>query len=216
VVVNSYYQAFPGMKVSAKVYNLDMSTKFSKDATLDVQPDSTNKVFTLPAIADLSKTYFLHLDLNDASGKNVSGNFYWLSTQPDVLDWDRSTWYYTPTKTFADLTALQSLPKVDVQATAQSEMNGEEGVTRLSVENPSHDLAFFIHFKVFAEGGRFGFEEGGGGGDDEVLPILWSDNYISLVPGEKREITASYAKRRLRSGKPAVKIDGWNVVPKTL
>jgi exo-1,4-beta-D-glucosaminidase len=193
-----------------------MSTKFSKDATLDVQPDSTNKVFTLPAIADLSKTYFLRLDLKDASGKNVSGNFYWLSTQPDVLDWDRSTWYYTPTKTFADLTALQSLPKVDVRATAQSEMNGEEGVTRLSVENPSHDLAFFVHFKVVAEGARFGFEEEGGRGDDEVLPILWSDNYISLVPGEKREITASYAKRRLRSGKPVVKIDGWNVVPKTL
>ena len=216
VVVNSYYQAFPGMKVSAKVYNFDMSPKFSKDATLDVGPDSTNRVFALPALADLSKTYFVRLDLNDAAGKNVSSNFYWLSTQPDVLDWDRSTWYVTPTKTFADLTALQGLPKVDVQATAQSEMNGDEGVTRITVENPSRGLAFFVHFKVAAEGARFGFEEGGGGGDDEVLPILWSDNYISLLPGEKREITASYAKRRLRSGKPVVKIDGWNVVAKTL
>ena len=37
-----------------------------------------------------------------------------------------------------------------------------------------------------------------------------------MLPGEKREITASYAKRRLRSGKPVVKIDGWNVVPKSL
>jgi exo-1,4-beta-D-glucosaminidase len=204
------------MKVSAKVYNLDMSPKFSKDATLDVGPDSTNRVFTLPTLADLSKTYFVRLDLNDATGKNVSSNFYWLSTQPDVLDWDRSTWFLTPTKTFADMTALQSLPKVDVQATAQSEMNGDEGVTRITVENPSRGLAFFVHFKVVAEGARFGFEEGGGGGDDEVLPILWSDNYVSLLPGEKREITASYAKRRLRSGKPVVKIDGWNVVPKTL
>jgi len=95
-------------------------------------------------------------------------------------------------------------------------MNGDEGVTRISVENPSHDLAFFVHFKVVAEGARFGFGEGGERSDDEVLPILWSDNYISLLPGEKREITASYAKRRLRSGKPAVKIDGWNVAPKSL
>jgi exo-1,4-beta-D-glucosaminidase len=94
-------------------------------------------------------------------------------------------------------------------------MNGDEGATRISVENPSRGLAFFVHFKVVAEGARFGFEEGGGG-DDEVLPILWSDNYVSLLPGEKREITACYAKRRLRSGKPVVKIDGWNVVPKTL
>ena len=217
VVVNSYYQAFPGMKVSAKVYNLDMSEKSSQDATLDVGPDSTNKVFTLPGSGDLSKNYFVRLDLNDASGKNVSSNFYWLSTQPEVLDWDRSTWYVTPTKTFADLTALQGLPKVDVQATAESEMKGDEGVTRITVENASRDLAFFVHFKVVAEGSRFGFEdEEGGRGDNEVLPILWSDNYISLLPGEKRLITASYARRRLRSGKPVVKIDGWNVVPKTL
>jgi exo-1,4-beta-D-glucosaminidase len=190
VVVNSYYQAFPGMKVSAKVYNLDMSPKFSKDATIDVPPDSTNKVFILPTLADLSKTYFVRLDLNDATGKNVSNNFYWLSTQPDVLDWDHSTWYVTPTKTFADLTALRGLPKVEVQATAHSETNGDDGVTRISVENPSHSLAFFVHFKVAAEGARFGFEEGGGSGDDEVLPILWSDNYVSLLPGEKRMLVA--------------------------
>jgi len=133
-----------------------------------------------------------------------------------VLDWDRSTWFLTPTKTFADLTALQGLRKVDVQATAQSEMNGDEGTTRISVENPSRGLAFFVHFKVVAAGARFGFGEGGGGGDDEVLPILWSDNYVSLLPGEKREIIATYTKRGLRSGKPVVKIDGWNVVAKTL
>ena len=217
VVVNSYYQDFPGMKVSAKVYSLDMSVKFSQEATLNVGPDSTSRVFTVPTSGELSKTYFLRLDLSDASGKNVSNNFYWLSTQPEVLDWDRSTWYYTPTKTFADLTGLQGLPKVDLNATAESETNGDDAITRISVENPSHDLAFFVHFKVVAQGGRSGFgEEEGGRSDDEVLPILWSDNYVSLLPGEKRLITASYAKRRLRSGKAVVKIDGWNVTPKSL
>jgi exo-1,4-beta-D-glucosaminidase len=214
-VVNSYYQSFPQMKVSAKIYNLDMSLKSSKEATLDVGPDSTNRALTLSGVADLSRTYFLRLDLSDASGKNVSSNFYWLSTQPDVLDWERSTWYVTPTKTFSDLTALQTLPKVDVQATAESEMNGEEGSTRITVENPSANLAFFVHFKVIARGGRFYFGDESGR-DDEVLPILWSDNYVSLLPGEKRQITATYAKRSLRSGKPVVVVDGWNIVGKTL
>jgi len=216
VVVNSYYQTFPQMKVSAKLYNLDMSLKFSQDVTLDVGPDSTNKALTLPAVADLSRTYFLRLELSDASGKSVSSNLYWLSTQPDVLDWERSTWYVTPTKTFSDLTALQTLPKVDVQATAESDMNGEDGSTRITVENPSNNLAFFVHFKVIGRGGRFSFGEEGGRGDDEVLPILWSDNYVSLLPGEKRQITATYAKRSLRSGKPVVVVDGWNIVSKTL
>ena len=216
VVVNSYYQTFPQMRVAAKLYNLDMSLKFSQNVTLDVGPDSTNKALTLPAVANLSRTYFLRLDLSDATGKSVSSNFYWLSTQPDVLDWERSTWYYTPSKTFSDLTALQTLPKVDVHATAESDMNGEDVTTRIAVENPSNNLAFFVHFKVIARGGRFSFGEEGGRGDDEVLPILWSDNYVSLLPGEKRQITATYAKRSLRSGKPVVVVDGWNIVGKTL
>jgi exo-1,4-beta-D-glucosaminidase len=105
---------------------------------------------------------------------------------------------------------------VDVQATAESDMNGEDGTTRIAVENPSNNLAFFVHFKVIARGGRFSFDEEGGRGDDEVLPILWSDNYVSLLPGEKRQITATYAKRSLRSGKPVVVVDGWNIVGKTL
>ena len=216
VVMNSYYDSHPGMKVSAKVYNFDMSRKFSKDATVDVAPDSSNKVFSLPAISGLSKTHFLRLDLADSSGKSVSSNFYWLSTQPDVLDWERSTWYHTPTKTFSDLTELQSLPKVDVKATATSEDSGDDKVTHITVENPSKSLAFFVHFKVTAKGGRFYGEERGSQGDDEILPVVWSDNYISLLPGEKREITATYAKRNLRGGTPTAEVDGWNIVPKTL
>jgi exo-1,4-beta-D-glucosaminidase len=215
VVVNSYYNSHPGMKVSARVFNFDMARKFAKDATVDVGPDSSTKVFSLPTISGLSKTHFLRLDLADSSGKTVSTNFYWLSTQPDVLDWENSTWYYTPNKTFSDLTELQSLPKVDVKATVATEARGDDEVTHITVENPSKSLAFFVHFKVMAKGGRI-YREGGFSGDDEVLPIIWSDNYISLLPGEKHEITATYAKRSLRGGTPAAEVDGWNIVPKTL
>jgi len=215
VVVNSYYQPFLQMKVTAKVYNLDMSPTYSKDSTLDVGPDSAIKAFTLPSIPDLSSTYFLRLDLTDASGKLSSSNFYWLSSRPDVLDWERSSWYYTPTKRFADLTALQGLPNVDLQTAARSEVEGEEGTTRVTVTNPGSGLAFFVHLKVVAEGAR-SYGEAGGEGDNEVLPILWSDNYFPLLPGEQREITATYAKRSLRSGKPRVTVDGWNITLKSI
>ena len=215
VVVNSYYQPFPQMKVTAKLYNLDMSLKSSEEKTVDVGPDSVVKAFILPSVEDLSRTYFLRLDLADASGKAVSNNFYWLSTQPDVLDWEKSTWYHTPTKTFADLTALQTLPKVEVQATAQSETNGDEGITRVTVTNPGTSLAFFVHLKVVTQGGR-SFDEESGRADNEVLPVLWSDNYFSLLPGERREVTATYSKGSLRRGKPVVMVDGWNVIPRSL
>jgi exo-1,4-beta-D-glucosaminidase len=89
VVVNSFYKAYPGMKARAWVYNIDMSEKFAKDAALDVGEDSSTRVLTIPAIDGLSSTYFVRLALEDSSGKTVSTNFYWLSTKPDDLDWDR-------------------------------------------------------------------------------------------------------------------------------
>ena len=47
----------------------------------------------------------------------------------------------------------------------------------------------------------------------EILPIFWDDNYIPLLPGEKREITARVRKRDLGEAKPALAIDGFNVTP---
>jgi exo-1,4-beta-D-glucosaminidase len=148
VVVNSFYQAYPGMKARAWVYNIDMTEKFSKDAALDVAEDSSTRAFTIPAVDGLSSTYFVRLALEDASGKTVSTNFYWLSTKPDDLDWDESTWYYTPQKSYADYTALNGLPPVELKYSAESEVKGGDGITRVTVENPSRNLAFAVHLMV--------------------------------------------------------------------
>jgi exo-1,4-beta-D-glucosaminidase len=40
--------------------------------------------------------------LAQADGTEVGRNFYWLSTKPETLDWEKSTWYHTPTQSFAD------------------------------------------------------------------------------------------------------------------
>jgi exo-1,4-beta-D-glucosaminidase len=200
VVVNSFYRAFPGLKVAAKIYNLDLTEKFSKEETLDAGPDSSNRVFTLPKPEGLSGTYFVRLTLTDAAGKEVSSNFYWLSLKPEELDWDKSTWYHTPTKSYADMTALETLPKVDLVSTAQSELSGTEGKTRVTIENPSKTLAFFVRLKVNKS------SDG-----EEILPVVWEDNYFSLLPGEKREITAAYRASDLGDAKPVVEVGGWNV-----
>jgi exo-1,4-beta-D-glucosaminidase len=46
---------------------------------------------------------------------------------------------------------------------------------------------------------------------DEILPVIWQDNYISLLPGEKREVTATYRASELGASKPVVEVSGWNV-----
>ena len=202
VVVNSYYQAFPNMKVVARVYNLDLAEKFSREAKVDVAEDSSARVLTLPEIGGLSSTYFVSLVLEDPSGAPVSRNFYWLSTKPETLDWDQSTWYYTPTNTFADYTALNSLPLVDLKATAKTEEREPGRVTTVTVVNPGKTIAFAV---------RLLLKKGPGG--DEVLPVLWEDNYFPLLPGESRRITATYCAADLGATAPVVEVDGWNVKP---
>jgi len=50
-----------------------------------------------------------------------------------------------------------------------------------------------------------------GAGGEEILPVIWQDNYISLLPGEKREVTATYRSSGLGTAKAAVEVSGWNV-----
>jgi len=199
-MVSSQYVDAPGLKLTTKILNLDMSEKYSQQTPLDAAADSTNKVLTLPEIDGLSPTYFLVLRLEDASGRLVGSNFYWLSSQPETLDWEKSNWYTTPTASYADYTALAQLPKVKLNVAHHTERKGEAAITHVTVENPSQSLAFFVRLKV---------DKGKGG--EEVLPVLWQDNYFSLLPGERREATATYRAQELGTAQPAVEISGWNV-----
>jgi exo-1,4-beta-D-glucosaminidase len=211
-VVNSHFESFRGLKASAKVFNLDMSEKFSREATFDLASDGVAKLFTIPQLQGLSTTYFVRLSLEDAARQVVSSNFYWLSTKQDAHDWEHSTWYYTPQKSFADLRGLETLPPVELRASAAGEVKDDNRSVRLTVENPSASLAFQVHLKM-ESAGKTGDE---GATETEILPVLWSDNYFALMPGEKREITATYAKALAGTGASRVVVDGWNVKPLTV
>jgi exo-1,4-beta-D-glucosaminidase len=196
-VVNSTYEALKGMKVSAKIYNIDAQEKASHDVTLDLSADSSIKAFDLPKVDGLSKTYFLRLQLNDAEGRMVGDNFYWLSTKADTLNWaKRQDTVYTPQAEFGDLTGLNSLPPVKLSASSDS----RQGVMQVHVSNPSNAIAFMVHLRVTR--GKDG---------EDATPIFWEDNYFSLLPGEHRTVTAKLDPAALESKEPVVVLDGWNV-----
>ncbi len=196
VVVNSTLQEHRGLKATARVLDLASKERFAKTAPVDVGPDGSVKVFAVPEPEGLTPTYFLALQLDDAAGRTVSRNVYWLSTQKDVLAWDKSEWYYTPVTAYADLTGLQQLPPAEVKAQARF----ESGRAKVTLENPSKALAFLVHLAV---------RKGPGG--EEVLPVLWDDNYVTLLPGETRELEATYAPKDLGAATPVLTVDGWNV-----
>lgn len=189
-VVNSTYEPHKGLRVSAKIYNLDLTEKYSNEAPLDIEADGTRKAFDLPKIEGLDTTYFLRLELRDAEGNLKSDNFYWLSTKPDTLDWKgRKDTAFTPQAEYGDLQALNNLPPVKLKLKTER-TRGAVGVT---IENPDKAVAFLVHARLTRAG-------------EDLAPVYWSDNYITLFPGEKRELTATY------QGEGAeVAIDGWNV-----
>ncbi|HEY3929799.1 MAG TPA: glycosyl hydrolase family 2 [Candidatus Koribacter sp.] len=202
-VINSTYEPVKNLTVTARVLNFDLTEKFSKSTTVDLDPDGVAKPITLPQTIDgLSTTYFVCLSLADASGKELSSNFYWLSTKPDTFDASKSTFFDSEITGWGDLTALNTLEKVKPEVHATVEHKGDKVVVHVGLQNASKSLAFLTHLAIAR-----------GKGGDDVAPILWSDNYVSLLPKEKRELTATFDARELEGRTPYLEVDGWNIVP---
>ncbi len=202
-VINSTYAPVKGLKVTARVLNFDLSEKFNKSATVDVDADGVVKPIMLPQnIEGLSTTYFVRLDATDARGKEVSNNLYWLSTKPDTFDATKSTFFDSEITGWGDLTQLNSLEKVKPEIHATLERKEGKVIVRVGLQNASQSLAFMTHLAIAK-----------GKGGDDVAPILWSDNYVSLLPKEKRELTATFDAHELEGKTPVLEVDGWNIVP---
>jgi len=69
-------------------------------------------------------------------------------------------------------------------------------------ENKSDGVAFMVHPRLTR-----------GHGGEDVTPVFWSDNYFSLLPGEKKSVTARFASAALHGATPELVVEGWNVEP---
>jgi exo-1,4-beta-D-glucosaminidase len=197
-VVSSQYQDARNLKLTAAIYDFNMKQRFSRTETINAKADSTNQIFKLPALPDLPPVYFLKLTLADAAGKMVGSNFYWLNKDPETISKGIVNLGAGFAEKFADFTPLSQLKKVTVDAKAITAQDNSEQVTHIRLENKNSTLAFFLRLNLFdCNSGK------------EVIPVLWSDNYISLVPGETTELTARY--RSPHSGTVRVDLTGWNV-----
>lgn len=204
-VINGKYEDIKGLKVVAKIYNIDASEAASRDAMIDLPPDSATKSFDLPKPDKLSTTYFLKLQLLAGDGHLVSDNFYWLSTKPDTMDWThKQDTVYTPQKDFADLTGLNSLPQVKLEVEPHYSNRNGRGILHVRVKNPSASVAFQTHLRLTK-----------GQGGDDIVPIFWSDNYFSLLPNEEKTVTVFYSLEDAANQPPYLYVDGYNINPDT-
>jgi exo-1,4-beta-D-glucosaminidase len=207
VVVNSLYQKFSGMTVTAHLYDDSLHERFSRQAQTDVDADGVAKVLTLPAEAfsPASAVYFVKLDLQTNDGKTASANFYWLSPKKNTYEWGKTDYKYTPVSSYEDFTALQNLPKAKIEVSGRAASTADGSAVHLTVKNPSDHLAFQVRFGIRKKGQ-----------DAEILPVFWDDNYIELMPGESREISARYLPTSDLPDSLELTLAGWNIESATI
>ncbi|MEU0570734.1 hypothetical protein ABZ297_35815 [Nonomuraea sp. NPDC005983] len=197
-VVNSTLTDRPGLTATATVYNVpDLSVKYTTSTPVSATANTSVQPLTLPAVSGLSTTYLIRLQLKDSAGAQVSNNVYWYSTAPDTLS-NKSNWYSTTPKTYANLTGLNSL-QADNAVTASATRSTTGATITLANTSPSA-LAFFARPEITA-----------GNGGREVVPITYSDNYVTLWPGESTTITAAYDTADLGGQPPYLRLRGYNL-----
>jgi exo-1,4-beta-D-glucosaminidase len=185
-IVNCFYNEFKGLTATVKIYDFDMNLVSSDSVIADVASDESEKVFSIDAPKDITKVYFLKLQLRDGSGKQLSSNFYWLCSDGDEK---------------ADFTDLNRLPKTDIEVSVSPlQKDGNKCSVTVTLANPGNSLAFAVNPKILKLADH-----------QPVLPIEWDDNYFSLLPQEKRVIQVVFDLKDLNGDTPLLKVDGWNI-----
>ncbi|AHI02017.1 glycoside hydrolase family 2 protein [Kutzneria albida] len=201
-LVNKGLDEAPNLTVQATVFALDGTVLSDQNLTdLRARADGTTKIGAVPTPEGLSTTYFVRLLLHDADGNPVDRNVYWLSTKPDTYDTaDSKRWWDSPQTGYADLTGLQQLGPAQVGATAASTVQDGTVHTTTTLTNSGGTVAFFLRATVTR-----------GEGGPEIAPSTWSDDYVTLWPGESITLTADYRQAQLGATTPTVRLTGVNL-----
>ncbi len=180
-VVNYNAGSQPGLTVHAEVLNLDGSLKWEKSATLDSREDTTVSPIQMGFPSDLSPTHFIRLTLSH-EGKVVSSNFYLHGF------------------TEQDYQGIRSLPQVKIDAKSGFRRRGSQWAITTELHNVSTAPALMVRVKAVRE------KSG-----DPILPVLYDDNYIALMPGERRTIHVNLENEDTRGERPRIVVQGYNL-----
>ncbi|MGA8309282.1 MAG: hypothetical protein WB755_04585 [Terriglobales bacterium] len=204
-VVNQTAEARNSLKVAVEFFNLDGTRKFFTEISgFSIEPNTSREAMTVPRIPNLDATYLVRAVLMDAAGKVLAENVYWESIADDDLgEAKNDEQFKTSLAKWADMSALNTMPRADLNVSTQvTDANGERKVA-ITLANPTSHVAFFVRAEVTR-----------GTDAEEILPIIYDDNYITVFPHETRTITATFGTSAPTGRTPALRVEGYNVAKK--
>jgi exo-1,4-beta-D-glucosaminidase len=204
-----------GLSVESKVYNLKgalLDDQTAGNITLASQQVRGNVLTPKVPSGKPARVFFVELLLKHG-GTVVDRNVYWLSTHPDVVNWDKTMGQpQAVLSQYANLRSLQKLPQSSVSATAATASRpgpaGADRVTTVTITNTSHAAVAFLLRADVRRGTASGQELPG---DSELQSSIWQGNDITLFPGESQTLTVTWKSADLRGADPVVSLSGWNV-----
>lgn len=192
-VVNDYYQSFSNYKVTAEVYDLKMKKIISKTATIDLPADGVvNDIFKLTFPENTSSIQFIKLKLFDEKNRQVGSNFYWKSNNEYK---GAKTLTGPATAGFQDINKLAET-KIKVAYTTQK--REDRHFIKLQLKNTGNTLAFFTQIQWLDTKGK------------PVRPSFYTDNFMSIMPGEVRNVTIETAFDKLTESEYALVVKAFN------
>jgi hypothetical protein len=185
ILVNTTRTPLTGARVTARFVTIDGRPIGERSGTLDVAAGVSGAAFTLDLADALGKgPVLVRLEARAADGALLSDNFYWQTRDP------------------AGMQALTTMTPAPLTLAARASAAGVERTVDVTLSNRSMTPALEAKLTLFGANGR------------QILPAYFSDNYVSLLPGETRTVTVRYPA----TGDAAARIDlrGWNIVGQNL
>ncbi|HEX8711759.1 MAG TPA: glycoside hydrolase family 2 TIM barrel-domain containing protein [Terracidiphilus sp.] len=181
-VINNLPTPLTGATAHVAIYNLDGSQAAQYDVPVTAPAEAATNFGEVKFPATLSQVHFIDLTLRDAQGATISNNFYWRAL-PAHLD---------------DYRDLQTMPMVTLEMHAKQKDSGGERTITVTLHNPTQHIALMAHVQLRRASG------------ERVLPVSYSDNYVSLIPDQTTTIVIRAAVSDFDGQKTLIAVDGWN------
>ena len=180
-VANSLPDTKTGLTAHARVYSLENKLLGEHEEKKDAA-SGTTEFFPLDLAPFLKENVALvKLELRDPTGQLVSDNFYWMGG------------------TSVDYRKLNRMGEAQIKTTVRTTVEGDEGRVNVVLENTGSAAAIELKLTLLEADGK-----------TRVLPAYYSENYVSLLPGEIKEILIECSKASMKDG-ISIALRAWNL-----
>lgn len=200
-VVNQTADVREDLRARVRTYDVDGRLRDVRWADgIDLGPGAAVQALTIPPGPADSPVFFVRCELLAADGTVLAENVYWQSQQRDDVGPPANDSAFDSFQvSWADMTALNTMPQASLRISATASPT-EAGSVTVRLHNPTDRIAFFqrVEFLGTADG-------------DEILPVTYDDNYLTVFPGEQVDVHG----RVLPGGSPPqwVRVSGYNSAP---